>query len=302
MEHFVWDMQPEIFRLGFIAPRYYGLMFALGFLTAYHIVQWMYQREGRNIEDLSSLLFHLIVGCVVGARLGHCLFYQPEYFLRNPHEILFIWNGGLASHGGSIGVILAAYLYSRKHPDQPFVWIMDRCAPGTAFVSGCIRVGNFFNSEIIGRPTDVSWAVIFKKIDMVPRHPAMLYESISYFTLAAILMAMYFRSGRDTKPGRLIGFMLFGIYLARIFIETVKENQVSFEDTMAFNMGQLLSIPFVIIGFLLMSGLYRKIIGEEAYDTLSVPKPAHYKEEKKQTPESKGPSQDKKKKKKRKKR
>ena len=178
---------------------------------------------------------------------------------------------------------------------------MDRCAPGTAFVSGCIRVGNFFNSEIIGRPTDVSWAVIFKKIDMVPRHPAMLYESITYFILSAILMAMYFKSGRDTKPGRLIGFMLFGIYIGRIFIESVKENQVSFEDTMTFNMGQLLSVPFVIIGFLLMTGLYRKVIGEVAYDTLSIPKPAHFKDEK-ATTNSGGNSDKKKQKQKNKKR
>jgi prolipoprotein diacylglyceryl transferase len=256
MDAFVWDIDPEIFRFYFFAPRYYGLLFAIGFLVGYQIMKKIFLEEGRSEEDLSSLLLHLMLGTIIGARLGHCLFYQPEYYLRNPLEILMIWKGGLASHGGSIGVLFAVWLYKRKHPDQPYIWLADRLSIGVAFTAACIRLGNFFNSEIIGTPTDLPWAVVFARIDSIPRHPAMLYESLSYLTLFGVLWFLYRRQGPNIQPGRLIGLMLVWVFGSRFFIEFVKENQVPFEERMLLNMGQWLSIPFVLLGLILLSGLY----------------------------------------------
>ena len=254
MNHFVWDFQKEIFKIGSFGPRWYGLMFALGFLVGYSITQRIFQKEGRSTEDLSSLLTHIVIGTIVGARLGHCLFYAPLEYLQNPLSILFVWQGGLASHGGAIGVLLAVWIYHRKHQDLSYLWLADRLSIGVAFTAGCIRIGNFFNSEILGHPSDLPWAIIFaENHDNIRRHPSMLYEAISYFVLTGNLYRLYFK--RSSVPrGQLIGLMLSWIFLSRILIEFTKENQVSFENNMFLNMGQLLSIPFVILGILLISG------------------------------------------------
>ncbi len=255
MEHFVWDFSPEIFNIGSFAPRWYGLMFAIGFMVGYSIMQKIFIREGRNEEDLSSLLMHLMLGTIIGARIGHCLFYEPEYYLSHPFEILYVWRGGLASHGGSVGVLFSTWLYKRKHPDQGYIWLADRIAIGTAFTAACIRIGNFFNSEILGKPTDSAFGIIFAAAgDNTPRHPAMLYEAASYLVLFVILYWMYFKTKAPEVRGRLIGLMLTWIFTARFFIEFVKENQVGFENELPLNMGQLLSIPFIIVGILAFSG------------------------------------------------
>ena len=255
MNHLIWDFSPEIFRFGSFAPRYYGLMFAIGFMVSYSLMQRVFRDEGRDEEDLSSLLFHVMVGTILGARLGHCLFYEPEYYLSHPLEMLYVWRGGLASHGGTIGVIIAVWLYKRKHPDQGYVWLADRISVGIAFTAGCIRVGNFFNSEILGKPSDLPWAIIFATNgDNIPRHPAMLYEALAYFTLSAVLWLMFYKTKAAEVRGRMIGLLFIWIFTARIFIEFVKENQVAFENGMILNMGQLLSIPFVILGIIAFSG------------------------------------------------
>jgi len=271
MEYIVWDVSPEIVRWGAFAPRYYGLLFATGFIVGYSLMKKMFLAEGKNEEDLSSLLFYLMVGTIVGARLGHCLFYEPQYYLSNPLEILKVWQGGLASHGGTIGVLLATWLYRRKHPDQAYLWLVDRLAIGTAFVAGSIRVGNFFNSEIIGKPTDVAWAIIFARVDQVPRHPAMLYEALSYFLLFGLLWLIYQSRGPNIAHGKLLGIMLTWIFSSRIVIEFFKEDQVAFEAGMFLNLGQLLSIPFVLIGILLFTGLYRQLLPK----TLNAPSPGN---------------------------
>jgi prolipoprotein diacylglyceryl transferase len=256
MEHLVWDFSPEIFSLGSFAPRWYGLMFAIGFMVGYSFMQKIFTREGYNEEDLSSLLFHVMLGTIIGARLGHCLFYEPGYYLTPEHfiEIFFIWKGGLASHGGTIGVIIAVWLYKRKHPDQGYVWLADRLSIAIAFTAACIRVGNFFNSEILGKPSDVPWAIIFKRAgESVPRHPAMLYESLSYLMLTGVLYWLYQKT-EAKKRGQMLGLMLFWIFTSRFFIEFYKENQVPFENELPLNMGQILSIPFIILGLLAFSG------------------------------------------------
>lgn len=254
MEHLVWDINPELFRIGGFGPRYYGLMFALGFLVGYHITRRIFLNEGKKEEDLSSLLFHIMVGTIMGARLGHCLFYEPAYYLSHPLEILKVWKGGLASHGGSLGVAIAIWIYTRKHIDQPYIWLADRLTIGVAFTAGCIRIGNFFNSEIIGKASDLPWAIVFTKIDNLPRHPAMLYESLAYLIIFAVLAFNYKRHSTALVPGRQIGILLIGSFTARFFIEFVKENQVAFESGMTLNMGQLLSIPFILVGVLFFTG------------------------------------------------
>jgi prolipoprotein diacylglyceryl transferase len=259
MNFFVWDFDPEIFRIGEYGPRYYGLLFACGFLIGYYIMQYIYKREGRKEEDLSSLLLHMMLGTIIGARLGHCFFYEPEYFLRHPLEVLFIWRGGLASHGGTIGVIISVWLYSRKHPDQPFSWIAERVMAPIALAAAFIRVGNFFNSEIIGNPTNVPWAVVFKRVDDIPRHPSMLYEALAYLILFVIMMTRYVKLGEKIKPYIQSGILFTGIFAARFFIEMTKKEQVDFEKGMLFNMGQILSIPFIIVGILMLTGVWNRI-------------------------------------------
>ncbi len=254
MEHLIWDFQPEIFKLGSFAPRWYGLMFAIGFMVGYSVMAKIFVKEGRNEEDLSSLLFHVMLGTIIGARLGHCLFYEPEYYLSHPLEMLFVWKGGLASHGGTLGVIIAVWLYKRHHTDQGYVWLADRLSIAIAFTAGCIRVGNFFNSEILGKPSDLPWAIVFKTVgETVPRHPAMLYESVSYFILSGLLYWLYKKTEGKVR-GQMIGLMFVWIFTARFFIEFVKENQVPFENELPLNMGQILSVPFIILGMVAFSG------------------------------------------------
>lgn len=254
MEHLIWDFPKEIFKIGSWGPRWYGLMFAIGFLVGYSIMQRIFQREGRRLEDLSSLLYHIMIGTIVGARLGHCLFYAPDHYLKNPVEILFMWEGGLASHGGAIGVLIAVWLYKRKHPDQGYIWLADRLSIAIALTAACIRIGNFFNSEIVGKPSNVPWAIIFvQNGENFPRHPAMLYESLSYLLLAALLFLIYHKTSAKIR-GQMTGLMLAWIFISRFLIEFVKENQVQFESNLPINMGQILSLPFIVLGVLAFSG------------------------------------------------
>ena len=258
MEHFTWDINPEIISFGSYGPRYYGLLFAFGFLVGYYLMQQVFRKEGRDEEDLSSLLLHLMLGTIIGARLGHCLFYEPMYYLTNPLKILYVWQGGLASHGGTLGVIISVFLYTRKHPDQPVSWLGSRMMAAVCFTGACIRIGNFFNSEIIGKPSDLPWAVIFKHVDNVPRHPAMLYEAAAYLVLFLILHFRYMRYGKNLNSYMQLGIAFCGIFSARFLLEFVKENQASFENGMILNMGQLLSIPFILAGIALMTGHFEK--------------------------------------------
>ena len=247
-----WHVSPEILRLGPFALRWYGLCFALAFLVGYFIVQWIYQRELKPERDLDRLLVYMIIGSLVGARLGHCFFYEPAYFLSHPLEILMFWQGGLASHGGLIGILLALYLYSRTRPEQPYGWLMDRVVVPSA-LGGCfIRLGNLFNSEILGTPTDVPWAFVFARIDAVPRHPAQLYESIAYAVIFAVLLIVYRKRGAQTPRGLLTGLFLVLIFGVRFLIEFVKVRQAAFGEALPLSVGQLLSIPLILVGLVLI--------------------------------------------------
>ncbi len=250
-----WDVNPEILKLGPFTIRWYGLLFALGFIVGYQIMSFIFKRENRKEADLNDLLWYMILGTVIGARLGHCLFYNPAYYLSNPLEILQVWKGGLASHGGAIGILIAIYFFVKKKNQYSYLWLLDRIAITAALGGSFIRLGNLFNSEIIGKPTNASWGFIFTAVDYVPRYPAQLFESIAYLLIFIFLLTYYFRSNAKFKNGFLLGLFLILVFTFRFFIEFIKEDQTYFEQYLPLNMGQLLSIPFIIAGFYL---LFRK--------------------------------------------
>ena len=251
-----WNQDPDLFSIGPLTIRWYGLLFALGFFLGYVIVRWMYRRENKPERDLDPLLIYMLLGTVIGARLGHVLFYDPGYYLSRPLEILKIWQGGLASHGGAIGILIALYLYARKHPGQSFLWLLDRIAVPTALAGALIRLGNLFNSEIVGEPSDLPWAVVFARVDTLPRHPAQMYESLAYAAVFLLLMAVYRRVGKETPRGLLLGLFLGAVFTARFFIEFVKVPQAAFGTDLALSMGQWLSLPFIIAGALLLARIW----------------------------------------------
>ena len=252
-----WSVSPEIFHLGPISVRWYGFLFAMAFVAGYFIMTWVFKKESRPQTDLEQLSVHMIFGTVIGARLGHCLFYSPAYYLSNPFEILKVWEGGLASHGAAIGILTAIYLFSNKKKNYSMLWVLDRVVIVVALAGTFIRLGNLFNSEIIGIPTEVSWAFIFTAVDDIPRHPAQLYESISYFIFFLILLFIYYKGIEKNRSGLLFGLFLVLVFTFRFFVEFLKENQSGFEEAMVLNMGQLLSIPFVIAGFIFISRSFK---------------------------------------------
>ena len=182
-----WSISPEIYSIGPIHIRYYGLLFALSFVVGFKIMEHIFNKENRSMDDLNDLVWYMILGTVIGARLGHCLFYNPEYYLANPIEILKIWTGGLASHGAAVGILTSIYFYSKKKKNQSFLWVMDRVVITVALAAVFIRMGNLFNSEIIGHPTDLAWGFIFTSVDNIPRHPAQLYEALFYLLSFVII-------------------------------------------------------------------------------------------------------------------
>lgn len=259
MNPIVWNVGPEIVQLGPFTLRWYGLLFALGFFLGFFLMRWMFRREGKPEQDLDPLLVYMLVGTIVGARLGHVLFYEPAYYLSQPWLILQVWKGGLASHGGTLGILIALYLYARKRPKQPYLWLLDRMAVPTALGATFIRLGNLFNSEILGIPTDKPWAFVFERAGsllpadrLVPRHPAMLYESLSYFAIFWLLLWVYRKYGAKTPHGLLLGLFLVLVFTARFFIEFVKLHQADFTTDLPLRMGQMLSIPFVVGGLALL--------------------------------------------------
>jgi phosphatidylglycerol---prolipoprotein diacylglyceryl transferase len=248
MHHWIWNIDPAILRLGPFEIRWYGLFFALGFFFGFKVMAQIYRNERREIDNLSDLVLYLMLGTTIGARLGHVFLYQPDYFLSHPWEIPMIWHGGLASHGGFAGVMIALYFYLRKHRDMSFIELADRLTLPCLLAAALIRIGNFFNSEILGVPSGVPWAVVFARVDDIPRHPAMLYEAAAYILVFCALYVAYWKTTIIRFPGRVFGTTLVICFLARFVVEFVKENQVPFENRMPLNMGQLLSIPFILAG------------------------------------------------------
>ncbi len=249
---FLFFDTPSFSSIGPIEPRVYGLLFAFAFIAGYFIGFKMFRDAGKPQEELDRLLIYVLIGTIIGARLGHVFFYEAEFYLRNIHLIPQVWTGGLASHGAAIGIILAMYLYARRSAGTSFMWVADRVVPGVAIVGMFIRTGNFFNSEIIGLPTDLPWAVIFANVDMVPRHPSMLYEAILCIFVLAVLLFIYKKYKHAPPEGSLFGTFLVILFTGRFFIEFSKVTLADFRAEAFLDMGQLLSIPFVLIGLWLL--------------------------------------------------
>jgi len=252
----IWDLSPVAFELGFGGHRWpiywYGLFFASTFLYGTLAFRYLYRLAGKPEDHVYDLVVTVIAGTVLGARLGHVLLYNPLYYLSHPWKILMVWEGGLASHGAVIGILLAVYLYSRCRPDQSFLWVCDRIGLLVPFSGFLIRTGNFFNSEILGTPTDLPWAVVFARVDWVPRHPVQLYEAGCYL-LAFVLQLSYFRAHRDhLSPGNLFGRFFVLIFGSRFFMEFFKEGQAAYESGWAITLGQWLSIPAMLVGVVLI--------------------------------------------------
>lgn len=252
--YITWDVNPDIYN-GFITIRWYGLMFAIGFWLGFNIVGKMFKREGVPESWLSILLIYVGVATIVGARLGHVLFYQWDYYSQHPLKILATWEGGLASHGGAIGIIIAVILYSIFTTKRNPLWTFDRLTIAIALVGGLIRIGNLMNSEIFGHATTLPWGFMFVRSQEwnqlyygVACHPTQIYEALTYFALFALMMWMYWKKNLGERPGLLFGTFLIGTFGSRFFVEFIKNNQVAFEETMTLNMGQWLSIPFVLLG------------------------------------------------------
>jgi prolipoprotein diacylglyceryl transferase len=243
-----WDVNPEIFRVGSFAVRWYGLLFASGFLFGYIIMHKIFKNENLSDAVLDRLTIYMAVGVIVGARLGHCLFYEPGYYLSHPVEILKIWNGGLASHGAAIGILLAIWLFVRKQK-KDYTWAIDRIAIVVALAGFCIRIGNLMNSEIYGVETTLPWGFVFlRNGETAPKHPTQIYEALAYLLIFILLYRLYWRKKGEHIQGTLISLAMILIFVARFFIEFLKEDQVEFEQGMTLNMGQILSIPFIIAG------------------------------------------------------
>lgn len=249
-----WNADPIFFNPGF-GPgiRWYGLCFALAFLLGYQILSWMFKKEKIDEAKADVLLWGVVLGTLIGARVGHCLFYEPDIYLADPLRILAFWEGGLASHGGTLGIMITIFFLVKRLNLPSYLWILDRLAVPVALGAMLIRIGNFFNSEILGRPTSGDWGIVFQRYDAVPRHPAMLYESFVYLLTFLLLLTLYKRESVRKRQGILIGTMMICIFGARILIEFLKENQEAFEEGMILNMGQLLSIPFVVFGVFLIA-------------------------------------------------
>ena len=267
-----WDADPMLID-SFVHVRWYGLMFAIGFMIGYNIVARMFKHEGAPEKWLGILLLWVVAGTVIGARLGHVFFYEWDFYSAHPEKIMAIWEGGLASHGGTIGIIIAVILFSIITTHRSPLWTFDRLCIPIALVGAMIRFGNLMNSEIYGHPTDLPWGFIFKRAgETVPCHPTQIYESLAYLVLFALLMWMYWKKNAERRPGLILGVFFTVLFTARFLIEFVKNDQVGFEADMTFNMGQLLSIPFILAGIWLIIRAYRRPPVEMSF-------PGHYADE-----------------------
>ena len=261
-----WDVSPEIFNIGGISIRYYGLLFALAFIFGYKIEEKMFKSEGLPMKWLDKLWIYVAIATIVGARLGHCIFYDWAYYSEHPLEMIlpvqftpeFKFTGyqGLASHGAAIGIIAGLWYYSRKVSKKSIFWILDRAVIPIALAGFFIRMGNLMNSEIIGLPTTMPWGFRFVNAHIenpeLPRHPAQLYEAICYLISFFVLMYLYWRTNVKKRMGFLFGAFLILIFIARFIIEFVKEVQEPWEEGMLLNMGQILSIPFILVAIFML--------------------------------------------------
>ncbi len=264
LNYIIWSPNPEIFELtipgiGTLAPRWYGLLFAMGFVVGYIIMLKVFKKERIPVKVLDQLATYMIIATIIGARLGHVLFYEPAAYFSNPIEILMVWKGGLASHGAAIAIAIALLIFSKRN-NKPYIWIFDRISIVVALAGAFIRTGNLMNSEIYGVETTLPWGFKFVNTDpsLVPKHPTQIYEALAYLGIFLFLWFVYLKRDGKPRPGFLFAMFMILVFAFRFLIEFVKEPQVNFEVGMALNMGQLLSIPFVLLGVGTLIYIYRK--------------------------------------------
>lgn len=255
-----WNVDPVMFNIGSFGLRYYSLGFLLAFTLGYYIMYRIFRREQVKTDYLESLVVYIFLATLVGARLGHCLFYEPGHFLTADHWTEIFWpfdNGkftgfqGLASHGAAIGILLALWLYWRRYKLNIW-WFLDRLVIVIALGGAFIRLGNLFNSEIYGSSTDLPWGFIFERNhETLPKHPTQLYESLSYFLIFGLTLWYYLKKNGNFKSGSILGWWFVSLFGVRFLIEFVKNDQVDFEADMVLNMGQILSIPFILGGLVI---------------------------------------------------
>ena len=253
----IWNADPELFSLGPFTVRWYGLAFVIGFFIGYKVVERMFRHEGAPEKWLGILLMYVMIGTVVGARLGHVFFYAWDYYSQHPADIFKIWEGGLASHGGTIGNIIAVFLFTWLVSKKPASWTFDKLVIPIALVGGLIRLGNLMNSEIYGSYTDLPWGFVFvRNGEVMAAHPTQIYEALCYFALFGLLMWMYWRKNCEERPWLITGVFFIGIFLPRFLIEYLKNVQEPWELAMraqyGMDQGQALSIPFILLGIALV--------------------------------------------------
>lgn len=260
--YIVWDVDPNIFAIpdtvpivGGFAVRWYGLLFALGFILGFLILKKIFNYEKVPQKLLDELSTYMIIFTIVGARLGHCLFYEPSYYLAHPIEILKVWEGGLASHGAAVGILVGLLFFARRYK-KPYLWVLDRIVIVVALAGFLIRMGNLMNSEIFGDVTTLPWGFIFIRAYgegyTIANHPTQIYEALSYLALFIFLYRYYWSHKDNLRQGVIFGYFLIILWSVRFLIEFIKLPQVDFENTMILNMGQILSIPFIIAGIYLI--------------------------------------------------
>ena len=270
LNYITWNVDPELFSIGPLTVRWYGLLWAVGIWLALIIVQRIFKHEKHPESWVDKLFIYTVLGTIVGARLGHCFFYEwkelaepvtflgisfkyGNHYLTHPWELLYIWRGGLASHGGAIGILIAMYYYNKNVSKKGYIWIFDRLVIGVALAGAAIRLGNLMNSEIYGTATTLPWGFIFVRDGQTePMHPTQIYEMIYCLVTFAVTYWLYYKKEAYKKTGLIFGVFLLGIFGTRFLLEFIKLNQEAFESGMILNMGQILSVPFIIWGIWLI--------------------------------------------------
>ena len=270
LNYITWTVDPELFSIGSLTVRWYGLLWAIGIWLALVIVQKIFKHEKHPEAWVDKLFIYTVLGTIIGARLGHCFFYEwkelaepvtflgitfkyGNYYLSHPWELLYIWRGGLASHGGAIGILIAMYYYNKNVSKKGYIWIFDRLVIGVALAGASIRLGNLMNSEIYGTATTLPWGFIFVRDGQTePMHPTQIYEMIYCLVTFAVTYWLYYKKEAYKKTGFIFGVFLLGIFGTRFLLEFIKLNQEAFESGMILNMGQILSVPFLIWGIWLI--------------------------------------------------
>ncbi|MDO4525840.1 MAG: prolipoprotein diacylglyceryl transferase [Bacteroidales bacterium] len=282
--YITWTVNPVAFTIPGLDMdvRWYGMMWAFGFLLGYITEKYIYKREGLPDTAIDDFLTYMAIFTVVGARLGHCFFYDPEYYFSHLGEVLLINKGGLSSHGGAVGILIGMYVFSRRVAKKSYLWVLDRTVIAVAITGCCIRFGNLMNHEIYGHATDVPWAFQFvtnlhswmagkaEPIFSEPSHPTQIYEMLYCIVTYCFTMYLYWKTNARKYEGLIFAVFLQGIFLTRFLLEFIKNNQESFEDGMMLNMGQLLSVPLFVTGFFLFYKAYKQYKEEKESSQLSV--------------------------------